>query len=72
VTSSMWVHNREAEGAGINLGRSWRTHRFPVRSELNQDSDYFSPMAVNTNVMSIHEEWKFQVKHRLKPQGPMA
>jgi hypothetical protein len=60
----------KAEGAGINLGRSWRTHRFPVRSDLNQDSDYFSPMAVNTDVMSIHEEWKVQVKQVWDRKAP--
>ncbi len=62
----------KAEGAGTSPQRSWRTHRFPARSELNQDSDYFSPMAVNTDVMSIYLEWKVQVKQVWDRKAPFS
>jgi hypothetical protein len=49
-------------GSGLNLPRSWRTTRFPVHSDLLQDTSYAHDMAVNTDVMSPEADWRVQVK----------
>jgi hypothetical protein len=60
----------KAKGAGLNIQRGWKTHRFPVSSGLNQDTNYARPMAVNTDVMSTEEEWKVQVKQVWDRKAP--
>jgi hypothetical protein len=48
--------------SGLNLQRSWRTTRFPVHSDLLQDTSYTHDLAVNTDVMSPETDWLVQVK----------
>ena len=49
-------------GSGLSYTRSWRTTRFPVHSDLLQDTDYTHDLAVNTDVMSPETDWRVQVK----------
>ncbi|MDX6601949.1 MAG: hypothetical protein QOF13_1151 [Solirubrobacterales bacterium] len=86
VTTSMWVHNRGIGSgwvtnfrlkarlipttSGLNISRNWRTSRFPVKSGLNQDSEYSHGMAVNTDVVKPEAEWKVQVKQIWDRKAP--
>lgn len=86
VTSSMWVHNRGIGSgwvtnfrlkarlvpttSGLNISRNWHTTRFPVHSELLQDTDYAHAMAVNTDVMNPDADWKVEVKQVWDRKAP--
>jgi hypothetical protein len=78
VTANMWVHNRGwntgwvnsfrmsarliPTTTGYNIDRAWKKTRFPVFSNLLQDTNYSHNMAVVTNPESRYEDWIVQVK----------
>jgi hypothetical protein len=88
VSSSMWVSNHGAGGewvtnfrlkarlvpttSGLNWSRSWKTHRFPVHSDLFQDHYYNSPMVVNTDTVDPEADWKVQVKQVWDRRAPWS
>ncbi|HVO54693.1 MAG TPA: hypothetical protein VMT37_09790 [Solirubrobacterales bacterium] len=89
VSTTMSVHNRGhfkhwvtnfrlkvrlvATTEGLDINNNWRTKRWPVHGELNQDYDYdHFPMVENTWAQDAESEWDLQARLIWDRRAPLA